>query len=88
MVKEMLIILASALIMLSACKGPDCEVKCNGNECACATHGKDCSKVDEDSTDLPKDATGTDAVVPSKDATKTGWLDKFHPAFEWKETNA
>ena len=88
MVKELLIILASALILLSACKGPDCEVKCNGNDCSCVTDEKDCSKVDEDATDLPKDATGTDAVVPPADATETGWLDKFHPAFEWKETNA
>ncbi len=88
MVKELLIILASALILLSACKGPDCEVKCNGNECACATHGKDCSKVGEDGADLPKDATGTNDVAPAKDATETGWLEKFHPAFEWKETNA
>ena len=88
MVKELLIILASALILLSACKGPDCEVKCNGNDCSCETPEKDCSKVDDDATDLPKDATGIDAVVPPADATETGWLDKFHPAFEWKETNA
>ena len=71
MVKELLIILASALIMLSACSKPDCEGKCNGNDCSCVTPEKDCGKVDDDAADLPKDATGIDAAAPAKDATGT-----------------
>ena len=49
-------------LSLSACRGPDCEVKCNGNDCSCAKDEKDCEKMDDDAADLPKDATGIDAV--------------------------
>jgi len=77
MVKEILIILAFALILLSACKGPDCNVDCKGHECAC--------EVKKDVEDT-KDAE--DAVDVPKDATETGWRSEFVPAFEWRELNA
>ena len=69
MVKETLIIFASALILLSACKGPECNVECKGHECSCEAKKKD--------TEDTKDTK--DAVAPPTDATKTSFYKKFVP---------